>query len=44
MPIYTIADDKDLKVKVYIPESKIKEIKLNDKVNVYIKALNKSAE
>lgn len=44
MPIYTIADDKDLKVRVYIPENKIKEIKLNDKVNVYVKAIDKSVE
>lgn len=44
MPLYRISDDKELKIKVFIPESKIKEISKWDKVSVYIKGLDKNFE
>lgn len=38
-PIFSVANDSQLKVKVFIPESYIKDIKNWSKANVYIKAL-----
>jgi hypothetical protein len=39
-----ISKDEKLKLKVFVPEDKISSVNLTDKVNIFVKAINKNIE
>lgn len=43
-PVYMISKDEKLKLKVFVPEDKISSVNLTDKVNIFVKAINKNIE
>lgn len=41
-PVFSLADDKQLKLKVYIPESLVTSVKIWSQVNVFIDSINRT--